>query len=62
MYSLIHFIFIFCLFGLMDVSFLMSYFSLWHMSSEPEVFVGFADDASRNTQRLATAAWVIFTP
>jgi hypothetical protein len=43
---LIHFLFSFCLFGFMDVSFLMSYFSLWQMSSESEVFIGFADDAS----------------
>jgi ribonuclease HI len=26
------------------------------------VFVGYANDASRNTRRLASAAWVIFTP
>jgi ribonuclease HI len=25
-------------------------------------FVGFMDDASRHTQRLASAAWVIFMP
>jgi ribonuclease HI len=46
----------------MDVPFLMLYFSLWQMSSESEVFVRFADDASRHTRRLASAAWVIFTP
>jgi ribonuclease HI len=46
----------------MDVSFLMSYFSLWHMSSESEVFVGFMDGASQHTRRLASTAWVIFTP
>jgi ribonuclease HI len=46
----------------MDVSFLMSSFSLWKMSSESEVFVGFADDTSRHTRRLTSAAWVIFTP
>jgi ribonuclease HI len=46
----------------MDVSFLMSSFSLWQMSSESEVFVGFADDASQHTWRLASATWVIFTP
>jgi ribonuclease HI len=40
----------------------MSYFSLWKMSSESEVFVGFVDDASQNTRGLASAAWVIFTP
>jgi hypothetical protein len=49
-------------FFFMDVSFFMSYFSLWHMSSESEVFVGFADDANWHTKRLASAAWVIFTP
>jgi ribonuclease HI len=32
------------------------------MSSDFEVFVGYADDASRHTRRLASAAWVIFTP
>ena len=32
------------------------------MSSELEVLFGFADDASRHTQRVASAAWVIFTP
>jgi ribonuclease HI len=31
------------------------------MSSELEVFVGFANSASRHTQRLASIAWVIFT-
>jgi ribonuclease HI len=32
------------------------------MSSESEVFVGYADGASRHTQRLASTSWVIFTP
>jgi ribonuclease HI len=32
------------------------------MSSDSEVFVGYADGASRHTRRLAYAAWVIFTP
>jgi ribonuclease HI len=32
------------------------------MSSDSEVFVGYADGASRHTRRLASAAWVIFTP
>jgi ribonuclease HI len=32
------------------------------MSSESEVFIRYADGASRHTQRLASAAWVIFTP
>jgi ribonuclease HI len=36
--------------------------SLWQMSSESEVFIGYADDASQHTRRLASAAWVIFTP
>ena len=62
MYSLIHFLFSFCLFGFMDMSFLMSYFSLWQMSSESEVFIGFADGASWHTQKLVSIAWVIFTP
>jgi len=46
----------------MDVSLFMSSFSLWHMSSESEVFFGFVDGTSRHTRRLASAAWVIFTP
>jgi ribonuclease HI len=49
-------------FCFMDVSLFMSYFSLWQMSSESEVFFGFADGASRHTRRLASAAWVIFMP
>jgi hypothetical protein len=53
---------VFCLFCFMDVSFLMSYFSPWHMSSESEVFVGFVDGAIRHTWRLSSIAWVIFTP
>jgi ribonuclease HI len=40
----------------------MSSFSLWQMSSESEVYFGFVDGASRHTRRLASAAWVIFTP
>jgi ribonuclease HI len=32
------------------------------MSSDSEVFVGYADSASRHTRRLASTAWVIFTP
>jgi hypothetical protein len=32
--------FSFCLFCFMDVSFFMSYFSLWQMSSESEVSLG----------------------
>jgi hypothetical protein len=56
------FFFLFFLFGFIDVSFFMSSFSLWNMSSELEVFVGFADGASQHTQRLASAPWVIFTP
>jgi ribonuclease HI len=32
------------------------------MSSDFEVFVGYANGSSRHTQRLASAAWVIFTP
>jgi hypothetical protein len=59
---LIHFLFSFCLFGFMDVSFFMSSFSLWKMSSESEVLIGFMDDASQHTQRLAFVPWVIFTP
>jgi ribonuclease HI len=46
----------------MDVSLLISSFSLWHMSSESKVFVGFADSVIRHTRRLASIAWVIFTP
>jgi ribonuclease HI len=32
------------------------------MSSESEVFIGYADGASRHTRRLASTAWVVFTP
>jgi ribonuclease HI len=32
------------------------------MSSDSEMFVGYADGASRHTWRLASATWVIFTP
>ena len=32
------------------------------MSSDSEVFVGYADGASRHMRRLASTAWVIFTP
>jgi ribonuclease HI len=32
------------------------------MSSESEVFIGYVDGASRHTRRLASTAWVIFTP
>ena len=32
------------------------------MSSESEVFIGYADGAIRHTERLASASWVIFTP
>jgi ribonuclease HI len=32
------------------------------MSSDSEVLVGYANGASRHTRRLASAAWVIFTP
>jgi ribonuclease HI len=46
----------------MDVSLFMSYFSLWQMSSESEVFFGFANNSSQHTRRLASASWVIFTP
>jgi ribonuclease HI len=32
------------------------------MSSESEVFIGYANSASRHTQRLSSTTWVIFTP
>ena len=32
------------------------------MSSDFEVFVGYADGASRHTRRFTYATWVIFTP
>jgi ribonuclease HI len=32
------------------------------MSSDSEVFVGYADGTSRHTRRLSSATWVIFTP
>ena len=36
--------------------------SIWNMSSDSKVFIGYADNASRHTWRLASVAWVIFTP
>jgi hypothetical protein len=53
---------IFCLFCFMDVSLFISYFSLWHISSESELFFRFADGAIQHTWRLASVAWVDFTP
>ena len=35
---------------------------MWQMSSESEVFIGYADGAIWHTRRLASTAWVIFTP
>jgi ribonuclease HI len=32
------------------------------MSSDSKVFIGYGDGASRHTRRLASVAWVIFTP
>jgi ribonuclease HI len=32
------------------------------MSSDSEVFIGYAYGASRHTWRLSSVAWVIFTP
>jgi ribonuclease HI len=32
------------------------------MSSDSEVFIGYVDGAIRHTRRLASVAWVIFTP
>jgi ribonuclease HI len=52
----------FCLISFMDVSFFMSCFSLWQMSSELEVLFLFKDNSSRHTQRLSSTTWVIFTP
>jgi ribonuclease HI len=40
----------------------MSYFSLWQMSSELEVFFGFVDGTRRHTRSLASTSWVIFMP
>ena len=40
----------------------MSLFSLWQISSESEVYFGFRNNAILHTRRLASAAWVIFTP
>jgi ribonuclease HI len=46
----------------MDVSLFMSSFSLWKMSSESYVFIGFTEGSIRHTWRLSSIAWVIFTP
>jgi hypothetical protein len=56
--SLIHFF----PFFLVDVCLFTSSFSLWHMSSESQVYFGFTDDTSRHTQRLDSTPWVIFKP
>jgi ribonuclease HI len=32
------------------------------MSSESEVFIGYVDGASWHTRKLASAAWVMFSP
>jgi hypothetical protein len=39
----------------------MSYFSLWQMSSESEVYFGFTDGTTRHTHRFSSVTWVIFT-
>jgi hypothetical protein len=46
----------------MEVPFCISSISLWYISSELEVFIGFANDARWHTWSLASIAWVIFTP
>jgi ribonuclease HI len=38
-------------------------FSLgWQMETESSVYLGFIDRASRHTQKLASAAWVVYSP
>jgi ribonuclease HI len=38
-------------------------FSLgWKMSTESLIYLGFTDRASRHTQNLASAAWVVYSP
>ena len=61
MYSLCTITFWFLL-VLWTCHFLCYLLSLWQMSSESEVFIGYADGASWHTQRLASATMVIFTP
>jgi hypothetical protein len=56
------FLLVFVFLVLWTCHFLMSYFLLWNMSSELEVFIRFVDGASWHTRRLSSAAWVIFTP
>jgi ribonuclease HI len=46
----------------MDMLFLTYLSSFWQMSSELEVFIGYANNASQHTRRLASAIWVIFSP
>jgi ribonuclease HI len=49
-------------FFLWTCHFLCYLLSLWKISSESEVFVGYIDGTSRHTRRLAFTSWVIFTP
>ena len=41
---------------------LISFRFLWQMLMESSAYIGFADGASRHTQNLASATWVIYTP
>ena len=62
LYICIVLIYSFLSFCFMDVYLVMSSFSLWHMSSELEVYFGFTNDVSQHTGRLTSTSWVIFTP
>ena len=44
------------------IGFVISFRFLWQTSMEYSTYIGFADGASRHTQHLASAAWVIYTP
>ena len=46
----------------MVIEFVISFHFFWQMSMESSTFIGFVDGASRHTQHLASAAWVIYTP
>ena len=41
---------------------LISFHFLWQMSMESFAYIGFAYGASRHSQHLASAAWVIYAP
>ena len=49
-------------FFLIVIGFVISFCFFWQMSMESSTYIGFADGARHHTQRLASAAWLIYTP